>query len=318
MEDEKKCESPRDERLSLFIATWVKALESMTVGELVGDNPRAPILLSNKDDLESAVDVLTKNKLKSAPVYDEEGKCIGLLNMGSILKYSIQTKQNASWLFGVNFLRTITDLKFPRDRRQSERSSDVVYLARMKRFNTVDVTQSLLELGQKLKGTPAVGVTDDGKLISIVSQGHFVKAMNRFGWLKDRSVTMGDLVAEGKCITKLDTCTEEISTYNAFYEMARLNRSAMGVLEKASGNFLGSVNLMDTTAFVDLPDHDVDTKVAEYLEQQKFPALICGNDTRLVEAMTKICSKQSNRIWVVEDKKVVALCSLTDVLALVS
>jgi len=317
-DEEKKCESPHDERLSHFIATWVKALESMTVGELVGDNPREPIILSNEEDLESAVDVLTKNKLKSAPVYDKDGKCLGLLNMGSILKYSIQTKQNASWLFGVNFLTTLTDVKYPRNRRQSEKNSDVVYLARMKRFNTVDVKQTLLELGQKLKGSPTVGVTNEGKLISIVSQGHFIKAMNEFGWLKDRNVTMGDIVDAMKCPTKLDTCSEDISTYNAFFEMARLNRSAMGVLESGSGSFLGSVNLMDTTAFVDLPDHDVNTKVAKYLEQQKFPALVCGKDTRLVEAMTKICSKQSNRIWIVEEKKVVALCSLTDVLALVS
>jgi len=317
-DDEKKCESPRDERLSYFIAKWVKALESMMVGELVGDNPREPIILSNEDSLESAVDVLTKNKLKSAPVYDKDGKCIGLLNMGSILKYSIQTKRNASWLFGVNFLTTLTDVKYPRDSKQSAKDNDVVYLARMKRFNTVDVKQTLLELGQKLKGTPTVGVTNEGKLISIISQGHFMKAMNNFGWLKDRSVTMGDLVEANKCPTKLDTCSEEISTYNAFYEMARLNRSAMGVLDKASETFLGSVNLMDTTAFVDLPDHDVDTKVSEYLEQQKFPALVCDKNTRLVEAMTKICSKQSNRIWILEEKKVVALCSLTDVLALVS
>jgi len=318
MDDEKKIESPPTERLSLFIAAWVKALESMTVGELVGDNPRAPITLSKEDSLESAVEVLTKNNLKSAPVYDDKGNCIGLLNMGSILKYSIQTKQNSSWLFAVNFLTALTDLKYPHDTRQEEKSSDVVYLARMKRFNTVDVKQTLLELGQKLKGNPSVGVTDEGKLISIVSQGHFMKAMNKFGWLDHQKVTLGDMVEERKCPTKLDTCNEEISTYNAFFEMARLNRSAIGVLEKGSGVFLGSVNLMDTTTFVDLPDQVVDTKVSEYLKQQKISALVCDKETRVVHAMLKICSKQSNRIWVVEEKRAVALCSLTDVLALVS
>jgi len=316
MDDEKKIETPRDERLSVFISSWVKGLESVTVGELVGENPRAPIILSTKVSLEGAVEVLTKNNLKSAPVYDEEGKCIGLLNMGSILKWSIRTKKNLNWLFGVNFLTTLTDEKYPLDAGQD--INDVAYLARMKRFNTVDVKQTLLELGQKLRGTPSVGITNEGKLIAVISQGHFVKSVNKFGWLSDQKLALGDLIKENRCPTKLDTCSERITTYNAFFEMARLNRSAMGVLEKESGAFLGSVNLMDTTTFVDLPNHDADTKVSEYLEKQKQSALVCKKETLVVDAMSKICSKKSNRIWVIEDKKPVALCSLTDVLALVS
>lgn len=319
VDDEKKIdESNWDERLSFFIAAWVKALESMKVGELVGDNPREPIILSTKLSLEGAVDALSTNNLKSAPVYGEDGNCVGMLNMGSVLKYSIRTKKNANWLFGVNFLTTLTDVKYPLDVGQDAKRNDVAYLARMKRFNTVDVNQSLLELGQQLSGTPAVGVTDEGKLISIISQGHFVKAMNKFGWLDEQNVTLGDLIEANKCPTKVDSCLDEITTYNAFFEMARLNRSAMAVLQKDSGDFLGSVNLMDTTAFVDLPDHDVDTKVSEYLQKQKQPALVCDRRTRVVDAMSKICSKQSNRIWVLEDGKAVAICSLTDVLALVS
>jgi len=314
MEEENKIE--QDERLSVFIAEWVKALESKTVGELVGENPRAPITLSAKVSLEAAVDTLTKNNLKSAPVYDDEGNSVGLLNMGSILKYSIQTKQNASWLFGVNFLTTLTNDKYPTDKKQEEKSSDVVYLARMKRFNTVDVKQTLLELGQKLRGTPSVGVTNNGKLFAVISQGHFVKSINKYRWLIKQSVTLGDLIKESKCPTRLVTCNEKISTYNAFSEMARLNRSAMGVLEKESGAFLGSVNLMDTTSFTDLSDQDVDQSVSAYLEKQRTPALVCNKETTLVHAMSKICSKKSNRIWVIEEKKAVAICSLTDVLAL--
>jgi len=328
MDDEKKIESTvddekktdeytSDERLSLFIAAWVKALESMTVGEFIGDEPREPIILSTELTLEGAVEVLTTNNLKSAPVYDD-GKCVGMLNMGSVLKYSIRTKQNANWLFGVNFLTTLTDVKYPLDAVQDAQRNDIAYLARMKRFNTVDVKQTLLELGQQLRGTPAVGVTNEGKLVSIISQGHFVKAMNKFGWLDKQNVTLGDLIEANKCPTKLDSSREDITTYNAFFEMARLNRSAIAVLQKESGEFLGSVNLMDTTTFVDLPDQTVDTKVSEYLQQQKQSALVCNMKTRVVDAMSQICSKRSNRIWVLEDKKSVAVCSLTDVLALVS
>jgi len=318
MADEKKIELSCDERLSFFIAAWVKALDSMTVAQLVGDNPREPIILSTDLSLEDAVKVLTENNLKSAPVYDNQEICIGMLNMGSVLKYSIRTKKSANWLFGVNFLTTLTDVKYPLAKGQDAQKNDVAYLARMKRFSTVDVKQTLLELGQKLRGTPAVGVTDNGKLVSIISQGHFVRAVNKFGWLEKQKVTLGDVIEAGKCPTKLDTCTGEAATFNAFCEMARLNRSAMGVLEKESGAFLGSVNLMDTTAFVDLPDQAVDTKVSQYLEEQKSSALVCDKETLVVDAMSKICSKQSNRIWVLEDKIAVAICSLTDVLALVS
>jgi len=302
----------------VFIAAWVKALESKTVGFLVGENPRKPVVLSSEASLEDAVEVLKKNNLKSAPVYDTKGDCVGMLNMGSILKYSIRTKQNMSWLFEKKFFTSLTDVKFPSDTGQNAKKSDVTYLARMKRFNLVDVAQTLLELGQKLKGTSAVGVTDKGKLIAIVSQGHFMKAMNKFEWLKDEKVTMGDLIEASKCPTKLDTATDDLSTYKVFFEMARLNRSALGVVEKDTGVFLGGLNLMDTTTFYDLPDHDVDVVVSKYLQQQTQGALVCEKGTLVVDAMTKICSKNSNRIWVIDDKKAVAICSLTDVLALVS
>jgi len=319
MGDEKKIESIPVERLSLFITEWVKALECMTVGEFVGDNPRAPIALSYKLSLKGAVEVLTSNHLKSAPVYDDSGKFIGLLNFGTILKYCLETKQKMTWLFGVGLLSALTDPKYGHKmKRQTEKSSILIHLARQKRFYTVDVKQTLLELGQKLRNIPSVGVTHEGKLISIVSQGHFMRAMIRFGWLDDLRVTLGDMVEARKCPTKLDTCTEEISTYSAFFEMARLNRSAMGVLEERSGVFLGSINLMDTTVFVDLNYQDLDTNVSKYLQKKKCSALVCDKETLFLHAILKICSKKSNRIWVVEEKKVVALCSLTDVLALLS
>jgi len=316
-DEEKKEDSLGDERLSLFIAAWVKALESKTVGSLIGKDPRPPVVLSSADSLENAVEVLKKNNLKSAPVYDAD-KCVGMLNMGSILKYSIRTKQNMSWLFESKFLTSLTDTKFPQDSGQEMKKSDVTYLARMKRFNTVDVNQTLLELGQKLKGTPAVGVTDKGKLIAIVSQGYFMKATNKFEWLKGQKVTLGDVMEAGKCPIKLDTATSDLSTYQVFFEMARLNRSALGVVDKDTGVFLGGLNLMDTTTFYDLADQDVDVVVSKYLEQQKQGPLLCDKKTLVVDAMMKICSKKSNRIWVVHDKKAVAICSLTDVLALIS
>jgi len=316
--DEKKEETFGDERLSVFIATWVKALESKTVSFLVGEDPREPIILSSEDSLESVVEVLKKNNLKSAPVYDTKGNCVGLLNMGSILKYSIRTKQNLSWLLEENFFTSITDEMFPSDMGQDLRKSDVTYLARMKRFNTVDVAQTLLELGQKLKGTPSVGVTDKGKLIAVVSQGHFMKAMNKYEWLKDQKVTMGDLIEASKCPTKLDTANDDSSTFGVFFEMARLNRSALGVVEKDTGVFLGGLNLMDTTTFYEMPDFEADGLVSKYLKKKEKSALLCSKDTLVVDAMTKICSKKSNRIWVIDDKKAVAICSLTDVLGLIS
>merc|ERR1719317_1915711 len=106
-----------------------------------------------------------------------------------------------SWLFDIKFLTSLMDVKFPTNESQQAKKSDVSYLARMKRFNTVDVNQTLLELGQKLKGTPAVGVTDKGKLIAIISQGHFMKSTNKFEWLKEQKLTLGDMIVTGKCPT---------------------------------------------------------------------------------------------------------------------
>lgn len=317
MDDEKKTESFSDERLSFFIATWVKALEAKSVDFLLDETPRPPVILSDEISLEDAVEVLKKNNLKSAPVVDgTEKKFIGLLDMSSILKYSVKAKKPANWLFGKNFITAVTDLKYSEDMKVSK-SSDVAYLARMKRFKTVDTKQTLLELAQKLRGTPAVGITTKGRLISIISQGHFVRSVNKLGWLKEQLVTLGDMIEANKCPTKIDTASDELSTFEVFSEMARRNRSSIGVFEKNSGRFLGSLNLMDITTFYDLGDAEVETKVEKYLQQQKLRALVCEKDTLLVDAMLKICSKQSHRIWVLEDKRPVAVCSLTDVLALV-
>lgn len=315
MADEKKEESFDDERLSIFVAAWVKALESKKVAFLLGENLRPPLILSTELSLGDAVNFLKKNSLKSAPVKAMNDKIVGLLDMSSILKYSIRSKTHANLLFGETFLNE-TDLKYPDDMKVTK--SDVAYLARMKRFNTVDVNQTLLELAQKLRGTPAVGITEKRKLISIISQGHFVKAVNNSGWLKEQRVTIGDMMMAKKCPLKMDTATDELSTYEVFAEMAKRNRSSIGVLKKYSGEFLGSLNLMDITTFYDLGDEEVETNVAKYLQQQKYPALVCDKNTLLFDAMLKICSKRSHRIWVIEDKKPVAICSLSDVLALVS
>lgn len=316
MADEKKEESFNDERLSIFIAAWVKVLESKNVSFFLEENPRPLIILSTELPLEEAVDVLKKNNLKSAPVYDIYQKFLGLLDMTSILKYSLSSKKHASLLFGENFMSS-TDLKYPEDMKVTIKSY-VAYLARMKRFKTVDVKQTLLELAQKLQRTPAVGVTRNGELISIISQGHFIRKLNDLGWLKEQRVTLGDIMDANKCALKLDTATDKLSTYEVFAEMARRNRSSIGVLQENSGTFLGSLNLMDITTFYDLGDQEVESNVAEYLQQQKYPALVCGKNTLLVDAMLKICSKRSHRIWVLEDKKPLAICSISDVLALVS
>jgi len=311
-----KEESFNDERLSFFIVAWVKVLESKNVAFFLEEKPRPLVILSTELSLEDAVDVLKKNNLKSAPVQDTLKKFIGLLDMTSILKYSLSSRKHASLLFGEDFLSS-SDLKYPEDMKVAVQS-DVAYLARMKRFKTVDVKQTLLELAQNLQRTPAVGITKKGKLISIISQGHFVRKMNNLGWLKEQRVTLGDIMDAKKCALKLDTATDALSTYEVFAEMARLNRSSIGVLQEKSGTFIGSLKLMDITTFYDLEDQEVETNIVEYLQRQKYPALVCEKDTLLVDAMLKICSKRSHRIWVLEDKKPLAICSISDVLALVS
>jgi len=316
MADEKKEESFNDERLCSFIAAWVKALESKNVACFLEEKPRTPVVLSTKLSLEDAVDVLKKNNLKSAPVHDIYEEFVGLLDMSSILKYSLRSKTHATMLFGETFLNE-AELKYPDEMKIGEQS-DVAYLARMKRFNTVDVKQTLLELAQKLRGAPAVGITENEKLVSIISQGHFVRTVNNIGWLKEQLVTLGDMMEAKKCPLKMDTADDELSTYEVFAEMARRNRSSIGVLQKNTGAFLGSLNLMDITTFYDLGDQEVETKVAKYLQQQKYPALVCGKNMLLVDAMLQICSKRRHRIWVIEEKMPVAICSLSDILALVS
>merc|ERR1719419_542196 len=54
---------------------------------------------------------------------------------------------------------------------------------------------------------------------------------------------------------------------------------------------------MDITTFYDLGDEEVETNVVKYLQQQKYPALVCDKNTLLFDAMLKICSKRSHRIW---------------------
>jgi len=326
-EAEKKVSEDSDERLSKFIAAWVKYLESNKVSSLVEDTKlNTPVTIDSTATLEEAAKVLKETGVKSCPIVftdakTKEGKFVGLLDLGSILKYCIREKYKADSMFGKGFFTEnaappITPAKFPDSK--DTKQSPLLYLARMKKFVQLGMDASLLELAQALKKSPAVGVTKGDKLIAVVSQGHFTKAINASKCLEEFDLTVGELFALKKVPTSVDQADSDTILLEVFNKMGKLNRSAFAIVDKESKKFLGALNIKDTNSLKEMSNKEAKCNVAEYLGKKKESALTCSKSMKLVDAMTKICSKRTHRMWILEGGKVVSLVSLTDVLALVS
>jgi CBS domain-containing protein len=81
-------------------STWktfnaVQKLLSKTNGKLVGDlMTPAPLVVEEKTNLEDAAKILLETKYRRLPVVDSDGKLVGIITRGNVVRAALQIKRS--------------------------------------------------------------------------------------------------------------------------------------------------------------------------------------------------------------------------------
>ncbi|KAF3486662.1 hypothetical protein F2Q69_00057973 [Brassica cretica] len=80
-------------------STWktfnaVQKLLSKTNGKLVGDlMTAAPVVVEENTNLEDAAKILLETKYRRLPVVDSDGKLVGIITRGNVVRAALQIKR---------------------------------------------------------------------------------------------------------------------------------------------------------------------------------------------------------------------------------
>ncbi|CAA7035850.1 unnamed protein product [Microthlaspi erraticum] len=84
-------------------STWktfnaVQRLLSKTNGKLVGDlMTPAPVVVEENTNLEDAAKILLETKYRRLPVVDSDGKLVGIITRGNVVRAALQIKRTGDW-----------------------------------------------------------------------------------------------------------------------------------------------------------------------------------------------------------------------------
>merc|ERR1712228_627926 len=129
------------------------------------------IVLDCKTDPKKAIEVLIQNKIRAAPVIDNDtSQFIGVLDLRDCVQFALETYQKHSSKLNEVKKKAMEFLtSSPQITTQS-----LKYLCQMRKFRTVKNSDTLLSVSAVLaKGSHIVGVIDEAKnkLVGLVTQG---------------------------------------------------------------------------------------------------------------------------------------------------
>merc|ERR1712228_506160 len=291
----------------IVASTIYSALSHCKVSDLQNYTKNVIILYNNTEPKE-AIQILTKNNIRAAPVKDKNGAYIGVLDIRDTVDYTLQCLST------------------------SKISS--AFSLRTNEFCTVSAHDPLLRVLESLAtGAHIVGVEDsDKQLIGIINQSILFQYVS----IKWRNIGCDCLLQQMfdlKHISwPIQSVQYDMSAHDAFKRMSDLKMSGLAVVDD-DGMLIHNTSATDLKLWrtesskKQKNDHMLDQTIEEFLinirkeskEMTRYPTTSCRLNETLHHAIKQLAATKYHRIWIVDDKKCpIGVLSLTDIFYFVS
>jgi len=304
----------------------VKVLSNCNLSDL--EISQKVIVLDCKTDPKKAIEILIQNKVRAAPVIDNNNnKFIGVLDLRDTVKFALETYKKQS--------STLTEIKqkameFLTSSPQITTQS-LKYLSQMRKFRTVKNTDTLLSVaGVLAEGSHIVGVIDVEKnvLSGIITQGQLFQQIAK-KWTESiwndesnqnaEKTLLSDL-AELKYITSpVKSIKSTVKAYDAFELMSKLDLSGLAVVNN-DGVLIHNTSATDIKLWL-IASSTLEDTIEQFLINirklslnEKYPITVCTLKDSLKRAVQKLQATKYHRLWIVDDEtKPIGVLALTDI-----
>lgn len=301
-----------------------KKLHSLKVSALMTDKL---VTVKSTDLLEHVVKVLSDNKLHSCPVLDENGTCVGVIDMLDIVSHAIAVAPDAK---AATFARwdPATNVKLA-----LESASRCLALQTAALVMNQSGRNAYVPLESDNEATLAVDIfavgvhrsailDKTGKVVGTLSQSDLVKWLisESKSYLKDIAALdlyLNDLGLGGSALA---TVKEDWSVVKVLQVLSATGVSAVPVVDKV-GKIVGNFSAVDLVGLYkdNLPHFDATIK--DYLKKHAPQSLsvetLNYRDTTLKALLKYFEEKPHHRVWIVEGDRPVGVVSHTDLMAFI-
>lgn len=293
-------------------------LHSMTLRE-VGEN-QSVVQIQSNDTVEGAVKILAKNKILSAPVVDEKGNCLGLVDMLDIVSSILKVAPDPVQL-QENELRTLQiagrAMAFEPVRNCVGASGRDPYIPVYEKNPSSSVVDFFA------KGIHRVPILNEkNEIINSISQYSLIKLLSE-NLHKGKLKTMGEMTASnlGLGKNKPVTVQKEIHTVlQAFQLIQKENVSALAVIEE-DGKLAGNFSATDLVGLYLEKWPSLLLSVGEYLQKHSpdsLNSICCTPETTLLNICKEMVNSKVHRLWMVDsDYHPIGVVSATDIFKII-
>eukprot|EP01084_Bolivina_argentea_P068113 123962_1 len=317
---------PEESHASLLRDDLLQVLGDCAVSDL--DISGKVIVLDCKTDPKKAIEILIQNKVRAAPVIDNDNKkFIGVLDLRDTVKFALETyKKQSSALTEIKQKAMEFLTSSPQITTQS-----LKYLSQMRKFRTVKNTDSLLCVAAVLaKGSHIVGVIDEEKntLSGIITQGQLfqqiAKQWSKHVWNnKDNkhadTALLSELAALKYITSPVKSIKSTVKAYEAFELMSKLDLSGLAVVNN-DGVLIHNTSATDIKLWL-IASSTLEDSIEEFLINirklslnEKYPITVCSLKDTAKRAIQKLQATKYHRLWIVDDAvKPIGVLALTDI-----
>jgi len=281
-------------------------LQQMKLKELVKDN-KDVIKVSSKASVDKALELLSKNRILSIPIFDEESQSfLGMATMWDLMVF-------------ITFTSTLRkNLSMPIIKILGISLESQSFWC----FNGNQMLDHILQLFIRGIHRVLVIAEDDGNNshLRVLSQSDIVKYLITYknqlalGQLFAKSIGDLDLVKHSKvqAMSSLETAL------SCFKKMSLLGINATGIVNEA-GEIITNLSVSDLRGLRQDLLRTITLPVLEFLKGQhggKIITTVCATTTETFgKVIDLIVQHRLHRVWIVENQKPIGVVTLTDVIS---
>jgi len=291
----------------------------MSVQDIAQNNKRDIVSISQEDSVKDALQLLSKNNILSAPVYDGE-KCVGLVDVLDLTTF-VTNVYYTSGNKESPFKNYLLQFSF-----EVEKVKSVINFSKRNPYVPVSLDTPLNDVLSKFaSGLHRVPVLSDNKVTFLLTQTALLaelEASTTFQSVKSKTISDLKIGVQGE---PLQSVEENSLAIDAFKLISDSGVSAVAI-KSTSGKIVGSLSASDLQGFIGEELFHLGSNVVDFMTFARRKK----NDDRdqmvhiklsdnLGEAVSRILSKKVHRLFITNDQlEVVGLLTLTDIFKIIN
>mmetsp|Transcript_32168 Transcript_32168/g.28226 ORF Transcript_32168/g.28226 Transcript_32168/m.28226 type:complete len:344 (-) Transcript_32168:29-1060(-) len=317
--DEGNAEGVRDE--------ITKILEGAKVSELELKNQA--VIIDASTSPKDAIKILIEKKVRAAPVVNKNN-FIGVLDIRDTLGFAIEAYKKIHGDDDQKAKETNAIEYLTGDSSSIGGKLEDLESVKAKSFHVVNVDDTLFQLASVFaEGCHVAGVVKDKKLVGVMTQGQFFKAVTDrlYDKKKFKTVLVNNCklqqLSDLKYISSLAADSlvyRDMKAIDVFEEMYKKKRSGLPIVDKETGQLVHNTSASDIKLWLQKGDQSLEVTIEKFINEirnqsfgdDRFPYCSLQYFDSLQRAIGKLKATGYRRLWIVDQSKPVGVFALTD------